>query len=832
MKKISIVNAKNFKILTSIQRYPKHYKGKHLSTQDLSNQTMTRSRRNSLVQNIASNAEVSKEANYAINDVLDDTYLFNRLQKLSLALGEVTGDTTSNGSKSSTAQSNEEAETDSNDEYAVYYDYLQRLDDTLANYQQTLTETQLIDTQFNEIISQFDTISHSTTKFIDDTSKFYESHHNLNDLSTTMPQYLNYFDSLDVIMRKLNHSTSSNVVKRDSFTKLLTNIDESLQFLTRHPDLLDGESYRIKFKQCLIRASTLIAHYVNNNLRQIYNEISGKETLLQNPTTREALIYNKFASISEIITDPIQELLKRCYGDDTDKNNYLSKYKDELQSILKDCYLTYFDVRNKLLFSIIWSQLDDIIMKQKSEHLLSFISLMKTYFQELCQNEYKLFIKFFPPNGKDNNAIKDVINNWFLKLCEPLYNTTTNKILREQDINQLCDSIRLFQPFYEFEEGSDEYMKQFNEIYYNKIFEPIVIKLQNQLARQVRLVMTQNLIDYKPTINDLMISNHDNLKKTMRDSEIEMMNNYLETLSQRLLADNTKFDSKDMILLTYYTPLLRSLSLLFKIYDIFIDPSLFDELSHYLIHNGVHSLKRAYEVYKGSSNTLDIKLVYLGNLLLLRDEIQHFNLSYDFDESRSQLSFSPVGTLIKSIKWSNGALFSLAKGLVPRGGNKRNNSVTSMASESSQQLERRENDSRIELIQELRQIIKTITDSISAEIVGNNLVIMDIGTESKEDKPLPVEKLIQNNDQFKGNLETILPNVQTKIMELIHNETICKFLLEAIKEETINEYRQFYTDIQTNIENSKISGEILNDVMNPEVVDGLFYNTVTLMVGS
>lgn len=813
---------------------------------------MARSRRNSLVQSIASNPSVSKET-YAINDVLDDTYLFNKLQKLSLALGNtsVTNNANNNNGPSGPLQEPSESVVSSdsvisttttataieNDKYNGYQEYLKRLDETLQNYQQTLVEARLIDNKFDEIIGEFDQISLDTAKFIDDTSNLYDSHKELNALSETIPQYLNYFDSLDLVMRKLNHSTSANVVKRDSFKKLLNSIDQSLIFLQSHNDLLDSETYRIKFKQCLIRAATLIAHYVNNNLRLTYNEIAGKETLLKNPSTREALIYNKFSSTSDMVNEPIQELLKRCY------DNNLIKYRDELESILKDCYNTYFDVRNKLLFSIIWSQLDDLIMKQKDDNLVSFIRSMKSYFQDLCQNEYKLFVKFFSISSSKETGIKDVINVWFIKLCEPLYNTTTNKILREQDVNQLCDSIVLFQPFYEFEEGSEEYVRQFSEIYYNKIFDPIVIKLQNQLARRCKNIITNNLIDYKPTINDLMISNHDNSKKTMTESETAMMNSYLDTLSQRLLVDNTKFESKDLILITYYTPLLRSLSLLFKIYDILIDFTLFDELSHYVIHSGIQSLRRAYEVYQGASNTLDTKLIYLGNLLLLRDEIQNLNISSNFDESNSQLNFSPMGTLIKSIKWSNATLFSFAKGLVPRrsesninlNNSRRPGSITSLHSETSQQnnVSGRESDSRIELIQELRRIIKVITESVGSGIIDKTLSTDNIGSnEENSSKEMQEQNLIEINELFKENMITILKTVHTKIMELIHNETICKFLLEAIKDYILIEYNQFYNKITGMVDSKQINGEILNDIMTPEVVSGLFYNNLTLLMGA
>lgn len=794
---------------------------------------MARSRRNSLVQNIAFQPSISKEV-YSINDILDDTYLVNKLQKLSLQLNnsgilddaDADDDTGTNTSNSTTPDIEP---CTFNDEYTIYEDYLRKLNDTLDNYQETLSDVQSINDRFNHIIDQFHQISLSITKFVNDTSELYDSHTQLTNLSNTIPKYLYYFESLDLIMRKLNHSNSANIVKRDSFKKLLTNIDESLAFFHAHPDLLDAESYRIKFKQCLIRACTLISHYVNNVFKLTYSEISKKDDLLQNPSTREALIYNKFSSSREMIYQPLQELLDRCY------DNNLIRYRDELVSILKDCYNTYFDVRNKLLFPVIWSQLDDIIMKQKGSNLVTFLGSMKSYFQDLCQNEYKLFVSFFTLNSKRDKEVKDAVNSWLIKLCEPLYNTTTNKILREPDINQLCDSIVLFQPFYEFEEGSEEYMKQFNEIYFDTIFKPIVNKLQNQLARRCKNLIDRILLDYKPTTNDLMISNRDTSKKLMTESEIAILDSYLDTLSQRLLLNNTKFESKNTILVTYYTPLLRSLSLLFKICDALVDSTLFDELSHSVIHDSILSLRRAYDLHQGSSNTLDIKLIYLTNLLLLRDEMQHLNISYKFDESTSQLTFSPMGTIIRSVKWSNSALFSFAKSLVPgrRESGVHNNGgegrfITSVNSERTQQIgsDNKERDSRSELIQELRGIIKIITDDIGSEIVGQTLLIdTAVSNEEYQQK----QSLITNNKQFKNNMKVTLKRVYAVVMEVIHNETICKFLLEAIKDYIVNEYKQYYSKLSTMVEMEQIDRDILNEIMTPDVVSQLFYNNLKVL---
>lgn len=774
---------------------------------------MGRSRGDSLVHDIASESTITKN-NTAVNDILDDTYLINRLEKLSIALGKSSKknfeEETSTVDEGGRQESVESSTTNTDVPYVVYQDYLDELNDNLNDYKEILNKSKLLTQDFNESLRKYDKISENSIKFINETDTLFQKHKQLTNKSKLIPYYLNHFDSLDVVMRRLNHANSPAIVKKDSFKKLLNTIDESLIFLSENSNLLDAESYRIKFKQCLIRAMMLISHFNNNTIKNIFNEITQKDTMLKNISTRDALIYNKFSNVSELYLDQVCEIIDRCY------NKKFEKYHEELKSILNDCFYTYFLYRNRLIMPGVWLQLDEILASEKKIGFVEFIQSMKTYFQQLCVNEYQLFCKFFPVDSS-NVAVKNAINKWFLKLCEPLYDTTTSIILIQDNISNLCEVITLFKPFYEFEENSDEYMRQFNEIYYNKIFEPITQKLQDQLHKAIRLFVNDTLVKYQPTLNDLMVTSVD-WKNIDLENDL-ILNDYLLNLSSRLVQDG--FDhtlcSNDMLLTRYYTPLIKSMALLTKVFDIFINPNLFVDLSHYVITNCLSSLRKAYGLYKDDSNTLDIKLSTLSNLLLLRDEVQRFNIpSGNFDETKSTFSFSAVGSIINTLKNSNANIFSLAKNLTQV--RVRNNSSTSLASVPGNNHKTEDFDSRMELIHELRSIIKEFTESASNQILTKDILLLE--TDKMAD-------IVDKNDKLKKNIQETLPIIDSKIISQIHDIEISNHLLHAIKDHIMSQYKNVYNELWSiNSESNEVANE-LNDTSTPNFFEELFDSVIT-----
>lgn len=787
---------------------------------------MARSRKNSLVRDIASHPTIPEAQ--TIVGLLDDSYLFDKLKKLSLAVENSDGLQRTDVSEGCSEVNGSEATTSAGvkktNKYLYYTTYLDQLNIKIDEYKVVLDQTRQVNDQLDSSIKKFRKISQDTGAFIEETKTIYEKQSKLSNLTESIPKALHYFEVLDPIMRRLNHATSPAIVKKSSFTTMLATIDESLRFLDENSDLKDAAAYRIKFKQCLIRACELISHFLTNLLKQTNQEIldktKNKNSLTGLPsTTRDAFLYSKFYTIADTFKTQVSEIVKRS------NEKAYNKYHDELNSILYECFNHYFQTRLRLLTPVIWSHIDEIVVKDKDQGLVKFIQDGKVYFQQLCADEYKLFVEFFP-----EKECRFKINQWFLQLCEPLYDSIRVRVLKETDICTLCDSVTLFAPYYEFEEGSEEYVKQFTDIQYDKLFEPIVQKVQARLILRVQIYVQQNILSYRPTRDVFMISNRRRKSKTSLqggnedattsdDNPDPLLESYLSSFKNRSIlpispndADDKCIDSEESTdkisqLQTYYPPLLKTLALLSKIYEM-INSVVFDDLAHHVVHDCIVSLRNAYDMVIKSSagksdfNNLDISLAYLKNLLMLRDSIQNFNIQYTVNET--YLDFSGVEGFFKSLKENGRNVLKKTK----------SSSILTLARELVPKVVNNMVDARTELISELRNVIKDFTESTSLELIDDTL---DINSD---------EDLLSKNVKLRENIKARLPRIYEQILNYIDDQEIVTNLLDAVQELIAQSYSKYYETITELAENGKFAKDQVADVMYLDVFTDFFAKEV------
>ncbi|QLQ82072.1 hypothetical protein HG537_0G03270 [Torulaspora globosa] len=734
---------------------------------------MNRTRRSSIVSSIASR---TGGLDYQeLPRLLDDSYLLNKLEKLALV-------TEGDPGTSRLIQVDEEFAT--LDRYDRYNRYLQELNVKVEKYDTILQQVCKIQDHLEEAIDKFGQISSNSIDFIERTKGTYVEYEQLSRLHSNIPKVMEYFTALDPIMRRLNHASSANLVRKNSFSKMLDTIDQSLFFLEDHQDLEEAEIYSIRFKRCLIKACELIANYLSGILKQTCNDINEKlkSASSSSQISREALVYNKFEQLSQEYYTRISELISRVHSVKH------VKYHDELGAILNDCFENYFQTRTRLLAPIIRHYLDETVDGDKM-NLVYFIQNSKTYFERLCSDEFALFTKF---HGKEHTREK--ATRWLCQLCDPLYDSVRAKILRETDISMLCDSVTLFGQYYQFEDDSEEYRTQFPDVQFEKIFEPIVQKLQARLILRVQIYIQQHIVGYVPSKDSFIISRRKsksseeaNVSETKTDPIVEA---YLSNITQHC-ADGDKQSVVDK-LESYYPPLVTSLALLSKIYEM-LNAAVFDDLAHHIVHDCILSLRKAYNTVKtvsGGSNNLDIKLSYLSNLLLLRQEIQNFNIQYTVNET--YLDFSGVEAFFKtgSLNLSDreSSVLGMAKALVPR-------VVNNMV------------DARSELINELRTIIGEFTETASAQLFGATLDI-----ENRDSRTI-----VDNNNTLRSQLEEKLPRIHAQISTFIDDQDVVASLMDAVQEVTSQRYSEFY---------EKVSDEAANGVLDKSEISELMYDDV------
>ncbi|CUS21243.1 LAQU0S02e09296g1_1 [Lachancea quebecensis] len=712
---------------------------------------MTRSRGNSLVQSIATHAPFGKN--------LDDE-LLGKLKRISVKHKQID------------VHTGPEVKCKEN-KYSKYDRYVTDVDVKVGEYQTVINQAERINEQLALIVDKFCVISSETNDFTESTFGLFEKFRTLDELHRSITEYLSYFETLDPIVRNLHHFSSPNIVRKNSFKSKLSKIDESLQFLCEHEEFRDAEAYRIKFKQCMVRCCSLMATYLSNCLRSIYEEVIKSPEGISQSATRDALLYNKFSSIAIDFYSVSKELSSRY------SNKHQQIYHDELGSILQDCYNEYFRIRMKLLSPLISGQLGNKEQQPKKLPLVKDIQDNLLFFTQLCEDEHSLIVKFF-----SEKESKKSFNEWLFRLCEPFHDHVREKVLQESDVASLCDAVTLLNKYYQFEENSEEYDAQFNSIQLDKIFEPLLQDVQYRLIFRAQIYVETSIIAYRPTKDAFSINyRKSGLSKIEKGDGI--VRSFLDSISE----------SSDEVeeMRSCYPPVTRAIALLSKIYQM-VNSSIFDTLAHHIVHDCVESLKAAHRLVRGSEDNLDMNLCYLKNLLMLRKQVQNFDIQYVCNET--YVDFSGLRDFLRSL--AHGGLSAAS------------NSVLSLAREGAPKVVNNMVDARSELSAELRNAIKELTEAAAHEVVGACLNNSEV--------------LISDNTQLRKNVETVLPRIHNQMRIFIKDGEVRIHLIDAIQELVIRAYAEYYEDVTQQAENGKIAKEDVSEIMYVDVFADLFNN--------
>lgn len=651
--------------------------------------------------------------------------------------------------------------------YEEYLDYLAQLDSKNGYYTSLREKTSRINNKLELILNKFQAISADTEEFKQSTGYLAKRLQESEDTYSQIQTELKYFQNLDPISRKLNHYSSPNIVLKDSFNQNFVKIDESLKFLEEHPDYLEADSYRIRFKQCLIRACSLVSNYLNNQIKTLNTEITAKLNAGSTQLTansHDALLYNKFATVA-----PTYKLL---IGSIIERDDY-----DEVESILRDCFTTYFQSRSKLLKDAIRLQLNQTVVK--SNRTVKFIQDNLLYFENLAHREYHLFSQFYPTS--DDVELR--FNEWCMELFEPLHDCVRSRILRENSISTICDSITLLNKYYQMEENSPEYELQFKHVKIDMMFKPILKECQSRLIFRSQIYVEENIYRYKPRVNSFII------RHRKAPKEVKQKANDLDEISSSFFQLE-EFNSA-------YPPLVYGIALLSKIYQM-VNSVVFDDIAHTIVHDCIMSLKKAFDMVSNNStiNLLDTQLALLKNLLLIRDQIQNFDIQYISKET--YLDFSGLLKGINDIRKRSLSIFQMGFDSVPK-------IISNMV------------DARLELIAELRNTITSITNTAADQITKEYLSVSS-----------PEFDILEQNMNLRNSIETNLVSLFEQIGSFIASDEVKSHLVDAVQQEVVSRYANYY---ETLADMPAVDAQKLSEIMYIDVFQNFINNqTAKLLV--
>lgn len=688
------------------------------------------------------------------------------------------------------------------DKYKTIDLFLSQLNHKNDVYKTTHEKSKKVEQSFEELKENLTIVQNKGTLFYSNIGESFERYNGLVKEKELILQYLSVFQNLTDVTKKLNNLNLKFLSrKKENVVSIANKLFESLDFLEQHTTFKDYENYKFKFKQQLVKlCDTLVKYLIQIFLQNAINDVSANLAKLNESSNaqsaRETLLYNKFAMNCNDFSF-FQNIILNSFV----KYGSTKFFTKDLQRCMEQTYNSYFEMREKLLKQYIWLQVDAIVLNDKDNgSLMKFIQDNILYFSSLFEKELEIFNKFF---NQDFDGKTDVLNEWFMSLCEPFYDSCRIRVIRESNISLLCDCVTLLSKYYEFEDGSQEYEIQFKHIKFNKIFEPIIQDIQSRLIFKSQLYVEKNIINYKPSSTEFQITGGKQSlaqlrkKNLINDDNAELLNQYLETL----LVFNTEVNH------SYYLPMLKSLALLSKLYQM-ISSTIFDELAHQIVHDGLVSMELAWQ--KSGKPTLDKTLVYLSNLLFFKDQIQNFDIQYVSTET--YIDFSGVNGLWNLL---NSTIEKTSQPpQIPSRFDRENgtlsNTLTSLANNFMPKVVNNMLDARTELIVELRNVINLFTQ-LSTDLITKNL----FNKESREADE------VGNSSNLVQSVEEEIPRIFKEISLHFNDETVISQLMQSVKENLIAGYLSYFNDTKLKVETKEPVESSHEAVVYPEVFNNL-----------
>lgn len=627
---------------------------------------------------------------------------------------------------------------------------------------------------------KYNQISNETIDFDKESNKLLSLQNGFVEKFTQIETYLKNFENLEIITKNLSKSGYNLINKRFDFFKfsILNQLDDSLVFFDQHPTFKNVDLYISRFRQCLTKALTLIRNYLINELKRLNEAFM---TNIQNVSI-DLILYNEFNTYIEQnkFNELTQEILKRV----SKHNEYQGLYNDVLKAYFK-VRLTFLKIY--LTKNFIPTDENDLV--QTCQDRISF-------FKTIIEKEFKLFKLFFVTKGtRVNKPVIHEFYNFLTNVLDPLYDSLRLLILRETNINNLCNLTTLLQKYYEFEDPPDELV--FDSINYGDLFQSILSDVQSRLIFRIQIYIDEKLLHYVPTIEDLKLSERYIRTDNSRSSSTKESGSRKGSIRKGSVSINTlDIDYPINLFKDVYLPLGKALTLLSSIYEL-INSVVFDDLAHYIVHSCIILLKG--EFYKKSLTYLgaiDTKLNYFKNLMILSEHLSNFDIQFVKNEVTIDFTggFYDIWNIIRTGQIENsGGIFELFKRSIPK-------IVNDMM------------DAKYEVQSEMAKAYTEFRDECTDEIMRP--ILFDLATKDA------LDELLSKFSTFKENLSKHIPSIYKKVKTCMNDENTTKSVMTNIIVQITVYYQGYYAFITE-------EGEPIDEIMTANDLELFAYDLLS-----
>ncbi|KAJ3552971.1 hypothetical protein NPX13_g10989 [Xylaria arbuscula] len=332
----------------------------------------------------------------------------------------------------------------SQQEYILYRDQLDLAERHLAGL---VTDANSALDVLTSLTDDFRAVEAQTSSFRAQCDDLLAEERRLQKLADEVGTDLHYYAYLDGVTRRLNAPGASRLVDHENFGEILTNLDACIDFMTRHPDYRDAESYLARYQSLLTKALHLLEIGFSGHLDQVSSEISRQIWSTHSEAARHALAYGRSEQMlleADGLMTNIQRVVRSCY--DQFGQPIPNEHFDTYSNTVVNLFSTYLDMRDRSLRPITQHDLE-AFRKEATE--VSVETACRNFIKQCYErsfNEAGLFVRVFSiephfnPNTQSAYAVlktqpKAVAN---VANLNPIA-TTLQPILQGADLQTTCN---------------------------------------------------------------------------------------------------------------------------------------------------------------------------------------------------------------------------------------------------------------------------------------------------------------------------------------------------------------------------------------------------------
>lgn len=662
-----------------------------------------------------------------------------------------------------------------------YRNYHQELTHCVSKCDEILSKISKVVDHLSELDKQHLFVSTQTRALHDACEQSLQDQGNLMDTAESISNRLSYFNVYDSIKLRLSSSTMS--VSGDSFIPLLKKIDESIEYISHHPEYKESTAYIARFKQCLSQALGLVKQYVTSILKNGGNQAllalqkENQPTVNFNESSYTAL-YGKFKTHSMRVKNIMEQIESK--PDDIEEYN----------SLISDCQQCYLEYRWQLISPFVI----ETVKKLAEQHAKNPCTLFRSgcsYLVNVCLDEHQLYHEFFT-HGKEN------YDTLMENLCDILYESFRPLIIHMthmETLAEICNILKVEMLEDQVERNSEKLSS------FQVIVKEMLEDVQERLVYRTQAYIEKDIRAYSPSPGDLAYPDKLMMEINCVEDILDESNSPRRPEHQTAVVD---------LQAMWYPSVRRTLVCLSKLYTCIGRPT-FEGIAQEALSSCIQTLKFASKEITKKKGSINGHLFLIKHLLIIREQISPFDV--DFAIKEVSLDFTKLRSAAYGLLSKGKQILSLNS----------NNALLEFLVEGVPQLTEYYIDSKKEVDSELKIVcenfITDITDSYIAPLTNLldklDTILKMAEADSKDGKILISQQPFAKADAIRKVvsetymlLKSKLPSTRQSLALYLANKDTEFILFKPVKAKVLRIYKQLATLVQDyyNEEDAQIIG--------------------------